>query len=398
MLGIKKFFPYIAGLTSSSPRRKPQPHSFQPTPTAHQPNQLRPVQGEANQRGRFISRFFNQSQRIELDLAREISKASPKVADEMRRLAASGELAPEEAKELRLALERSLAASTNRAAPRMQTMNRHEESDLQRAIKLSLESHEAEKLQRRELELVLEISKSSPKVADEMRRLAASGELAPEDAKELRLALEKSLAPSIISAACAKAFRVISKGFRDYQNESRVSSPVSTITDKSAERISLGINYSPMDVLLSAMAEGNNRFRDWAKSKDLQIVANTAHENNCALLSLMQHASGDYNADFREMAQRIKEELVEKFPDEVEGKNAMLDASIDSRSFQYALRKINEMFHVDMDVHVIQAGNSGLPALVEPRDPAPGKTPVVLWNSGAHFEAVVHKSAISGRS
>lgn len=272
-------------------------------------------------------------------------------------------------------------------------MSRREESDLQRAIQLSLESYEAEKSQR-ELDTAIEISKASPKVADEMIRLAASGNLAPGEAKELRLALEKSLAPSIASEACTKTFQAIAKGFEEYENESSVSPHVSTITNGSAERVSPGIDYSPLDVLNSEMAEGNNRFRDWAKSNDLKIVPNTGHGNNCALLSLMQHASGNYDAAYRETAQAIKEELAEKFPDEVKSKDAMLDASMDRQSFRYALRKINEMFHVDMDVYVIQAGNSGLPVMAEPRAPVPGKTPVVLWNSGAHFEAVVHQSAI----
>ena len=294
-------------------------------------------------------------------------------------------------------------------------MSRREDLDLQRAIKLSLESYEAEK-SRRELNLAIEISKAGPKVADEMIRLAVCGDLTPAEAKDLRLALERSMAPLIANEACTKAFEAISKGFKEYENESRVSPHVSVKTDESAEKSehvqsrnylratgsnrksehdeSQETNYRSIDVLHSAMAEGNLRFRDWAKSNDLQIATNTGHGNNCALLSLMQHASGNYHADYREMAEEIKAELAEKFPEEVEGTCAMLDASMDRQSFRYALQKINEKFHVNMDVYVIQAGYNGLPVMAEPRNPASGKTPVVLWNSGSHFEAVVHKSAI----
>lgn len=383
MMKIKRSFSQMFGPVSLEPNKKPQPQ--QPLRTTVMENQRSPqtsLRGSMNERQQFFARYTRQQSSVN---------------------APSGRNRPR----------------SNRGVPGAQAISRREDVDLQRAIKLSLESYEAEK-SRRELDLAIEISKASPKVADEMIRLAAAGDLTPADAKDLRLALKRSMAPLIASDACTKAFRTISKGFKEYENKSRVVPHVSVKTDESAKKSkhvqsrnylrttggnpksehdgSQEINYRSIDVLHSAMAKGNRRFRDWAESNDLRIATNTGHGNNCALLSLMQHASGNYHADYREMAQEIKAELAEKFPGEVEGTNAMLGASMDRQSFRYALQKINEKFHVNMDVYVIQAGYNGLPVMAEPRNPAPGKTPVVLWNSGSHFEAVVHKSAIGTQS
>ena len=299
-----------------------------------------------------LRRALEMSQ-AEQQFAIELSKARPEVAEEMRRIAASEEDLPENPWELRRALEMSQA----------------------------------------EQQFAIELSKARPEVAEEMRRIAASEGHPPENPQELRRALALSMPASIKTEACIKAFDKIVKGHDQFF---RGESPsLKTVVEDlpSAEPIpeelisALGVSLA--DQIHSATSLGVRRFRAWATENGLEIVSTSSFNNNCMLHALMKHASGDYSADFRDQAMALKKKLVKKFPGEVVDEKAMLSASTDSALFDYVLQKINKMFNTNMEVCVVQAGRNGLPIMQERAEGAPGKTPVVLFNSGAHFEAIV---------
>lgn len=363
MFGIKRIFTSLQhGLShgESSPKRQQQPAVPANAVTQQGQEPFRPNNRRKNERGNFLKRFLPtrlgpsrsesvrngyvrpSSQDPKLQFAIELSKASPKVAEEMRRIAASERHLPENPRELRFALELSLASSD---------------------------------------------------VAEEMQRVAASEGEIPENLWELRRALELSMPTSIRSEACIKAFGTIKEGHNQFFRGENPSLKTFVEDQTPAEPIPAelisAMEVSPADQMYSAMRPSVRRFRAWATENGLEIVPSSSFNNNCMLHALMKHASGNYSADFRDEAIALKAELVKEFPDEVENERAMLPANTDSALFDYVLQKINKMFNTNMEVCVVQAGINGLPIMQEQLEDSPGKTPVVLFNSGAHYEAIV---------
>jgi len=354
MVSFKRFFtslPHRLCRGESSSQRQQQATVSTDMATRQSQEPLRPNSRRANDREHFMSRHMRGP--LALQFAIELSKASPEVEEEMRRIAASEGHLPENPSELRHALEMSLA----------------------------------------EQRFAIELSKASPEVKEEMRRIATSEGHLPENPQELRQALEMSMPKSIKIEACIKAFDTITEGHNQFfrgENPSlkTVVEDLPSAEPIPAELIST-LGDSLADTIYSTMSLGVRRFRAWAAENGLEIVPTSGFNNNCMLHALMKHASGDYSADFHDAAVALKAELVEKFPDEVASERTMLPAGEDYASFNHALQRINEMFNTSMEVCVVQAGRNGLPIMHEQPEGLPGKTPVVLFNSGAHFEAIV---------
>lgn len=187
-----------------------------------------------------------------------------------------------------------------------------------------------------------------------------------------------------------KAFNTIVRGHRRYFRKADVAAA------RAQPRLSPK-SWPAGEHLFSEMAKGNRRMRKWLERRGLETVQTSGYSNNCMLDALMKLASCRHTGDFRARACALKRELVALFPDEVPNERAMLDASSDSPAFQYALARINRSFNTDMEVFVVQAGRNGLPVFAEGLPDlrrlfervAAGTTPVILYNSGAHYEPIV---------
>ncbi len=125
------------------------------------------------------------------------------------------------------------------------------------------------------------------------------------------------------------------------------------------------------------LAGFNPKLTKWLESKGLVAVPNTGHGLNCLIHALLQHASGDYDNPEPAEAANYRAEI---------GKGGMLHS--DDIDMQILVASINSDFDVSMNVHVIQATESGLPVIL-PKLEMGAEDNVVIWQQGAHYVAVV---------
>jgi hypothetical protein len=166
-----------------------------------------------------------------------------------------------------------------------------------------------------------------------------------------------------------------------------------SLRDQEAEELQRAIAASlsnSTDVLMAEMAAGNNRFRASIASHGIEIVPNKggAYMNSCLIASMLQHALGMHGGDkLMEDALALKLEMAERFPNEVSA-DGLMHADSNSPAMTWLRNEIHRRHGVWIDPHIVVADNSGKPILTEQRQPLPGHKPVVIWNEGAHFQAL----------
>lgn len=147
-------------------------------------------------------------------------------------------------------------------------------------------------------------------------------------------------------------------------------------TEKSATRI-------VPEQELQARREINNKLRHWFTDRHMTIVANQGKNQNCLLISLIQHATGQYDSQHEKAASDFKDILTK----ESQGQIGKYDALYDDTDLMTALiKRLNENYNCDMRVDFYTADLNGDPAI---RSVGDGKKPVIIFNQVGHFEAVV---------
>lgn len=127
----------------------------------------------------------------------------------------------------------------------------------------------------------------------------------------------------------------------------------------------------------------NDKLRNWFTDRQMTVVANQGENQNCLLISLVQHASGNYHSQHAQAASDFKDILTR----ESKGQILKHDALYDDTALMTALiKRINEKYQSDMRVDFYTADLNGNPAI---RSVGDGKKPVIIFNQVGHFEAVV---------
>ena len=144
------------------------------------------------------------------------------------------------------------------------------------------------------------------------------------------------------------------------------------------------------DMLYAAMAAGNNRFRTGMAGHGIEIVPNKggSYMNSCLIASMLQHAQGKQGGDkLMEDALALKLEMAERFSKEVSAEGLM-HPDTTSPAMTWLRNEINQRYNVRIDPHIVTADENGRPVLTDLRPSLPGHKPVVIWNEGAHLQAL----------
>jgi len=155
-------------------------------------------------------------------------------------------------------------------------------------------------------------------------------------------------------------------------------------------------DISPLDRQFSEMADGNAKFRTYCAKNDIAIIHNKGVDNNCLITALLQHATGDYLSDHREMAATLRANL----PGNASlllstGHFPMLYPDGGDETFRHLLAVINARYDTKLEVFAVQATEEGRPVFDEvERTRQPDTTPVMIWQQGAHFAALVKSSKV----
>lgn len=137
-------------------------------------------------------------------------------------------------------------------------------------------------------------------------------------------------------------------------------------------------------------AEGVKKFRENMKNWGIDIVPNEGgrHSNSCLIVSMIQQATGEKDPpEAISQALAIKKEMARASEGELTI-DGLVDPASTKAHMECLRKKIAEKYNVLIDPHIVEANHDGNPVLVEPREPLPGHVPVLIFNQGAHFEAM----------
>lgn len=143
-------------------------------------------------------------------------------------------------------------------------------------------------------------------------------------------------------------------------------------------------------------AEGVRKFRENMAALGIDIVPNEGgrHSNSCLIVSMIQQATGGTDspaamppAEVISQALAIKTKMAEAS----EGKvtvEGLVDPASTTKHMAWLRNEIARKYNILIDPHIVQANHEGNPVLDEPHEPLPGHVPVLIFNQGAHFEAM----------
>ncbi|MHA6904733.1 type III effector protein [Ralstonia syzygii subsp. celebesensis] len=138
-----------------------------------------------------------------------------------------------------------------------------------------------------------------------------------------------------------------------------------------------------------AGGQGAEAARQWFEARGIEAAHNSGATNmDCLIISLLQHASGQYGADaeplLAEQAQHYRQELSRAHPEIMTGDRMLYD---DEPAIQTLLQTLNEHYRVSMDLQLVLPTVDG-PVRLPSRKTGDDPVGVVLF--GNHFQAL-HK-------
>ena len=136
----------------------------------------------------------------------------------------------------------------------------------------------------------------------------------------------------------------------------------------------------------SAHTKNNLSLRKWFDENNFLIKPNSGKENNCLLISLLQHATGDYDSQHSKRAQHYKSILQNISKGTI---NSFDPLYSDSDWTTFMINKINQDYGTDFSVDFYSADGDGKPAVLSVGQ---GKKSVIIFDQGGHFEAVIEKN------
>ncbi len=135
----------------------------------------------------------------------------------------------------------------------------------------------------------------------------------------------------------------------------------------------------------SAHAKNNLQLRKWFDANNYLIKPNSGKENNCLLISLLQHVTGDYESQHTKRAQHYKSILQNVSKGTI---NSFDPLYSDSDWTTFMINKINQDYDTDFSVDFYSAHGDGKPAVLRVGE---GNNSVIIFDQGGHFEAVITK-------
>ena len=141
----------------------------------------------------------------------------------------------------------------------------------------------------------------------------------------------------------------------------------------------------PVDEL-TAQRSLIDKLRDWLATHGFDIRRNNGNQNNCLIISMLQHATGDYHSEHAAQAKHYKKLLVERSGGEEKGSNALFS---DDELTRWLIARINRDFFGDrrelyLKFRFVTADLDGKPAV---RTTGEGSRIAGIVDMAGHYEA-----------
>jgi hypothetical protein len=127
----------------------------------------------------------------------------------------------------------------------------------------------------------------------------------------------------------------------------------------------------------------SNKLRNWLNQAGYRIVRNSGKNNNCLLISLLQHVTGNYKSQHSEEAARYKA-ILEK---ESNGDIGQLDPLyFDTHLIEALIKRMGEDYGREISINLYVAYDNGK---LSERIIGSGAEQFTIFDEGEHFEAVL---------
>lgn len=141
----------------------------------------------------------------------------------------------------------------------------------------------------------------------------------------------------------------------------------------------------PVDEL-AAQRSLIDKLKDWLATHGFDIRRNNGNQNNCLIISMLQHATGDYHSEHAAQAKHYKKLLVEQSGGEEKSSNALFS---DDALTRWLIARINRDFFGDqrelyLKFRFVTADLDGKPAV---RTTGEGTRIAGIVDMAGHYEA-----------
>ena len=170
--------------------------------------------------------------------------------------------------------------------------------------------------------------------------------------------------------------------------------------DDEALQLAIAFSLSNEQQDLDTGRKANQKLIDKLKhclsTQGLDVKPNSGNSNNCLIISMLQHVTGDYHSNHVDMAAHYKQQLAQKSGNEIETSHALHS---DTELTSWLIDQINhDYFGQQKDRYVcfwmVTADLDGKPAV---RSIGEGQRAAAILDGAGHYEAVVARDIRSAR-
>lgn len=131
------------------------------------------------------------------------------------------------------------------------------------------------------------------------------------------------------------------------------------------------------------MKEANESLGKWFGTQGIQVAPNAGSGCNCLIISLIQHATGEYLSEHEDEARYFRAFLIERLKVSASG---MLHS--DDQACDELVKEINRIYGTSINPVFVMSTKEHAEPYVLPLIDFGGANPVVIWQEGFHYEAL----------
>ena len=159
---------------------------------------------------------------------------------------------------------------------------------------------------------------------------------------------------------------------------------------------SLSLESDSLHAEREAQQKLNGQLRHWFDTNGFDVKPNSGNSNNCLIISMLQHVTGDYHSDHVDQASHYKKKLAQQSGHEIKTSHALHS---DTALTSWLIDQINhDYFGQQKDRYVcfwmVTADLDGKPAV---RSIGEGQRAAAILDGAGHYEAVVARDIRSAR-
>lgn len=159
---------------------------------------------------------------------------------------------------------------------------------------------------------------------------------------------------------------------------------------------SLSLESDSLHAEREAQQKLNGQLRHWFDTNGFDVKPNSGNSNNCLIISMLQHVTGDYHSDHVNQASHYKQKLAQQSGHEIKTSHALHS---DTVLTSWLIDQINhDYFGQQKDRYVcfwmVTADLDGKPAV---RSIGEGQRAAAIFDGAGHYEAVVARNIRSAR-